>query len=116
MKLEDLAKKINVDIKASLARFSGMESLYIKFLKKFKDEKSYKELEEGVKKGDLNAIKTSAHTLKGVAGNLGLTGVYEKVVKILEAHTGEDMDTIKERFKELKFEIELIIIALDELD
>lgn len=44
MKLDEL-KEI-IDIKSSLARFGNMESFYIKFLKKFVDDRSFESMKE----------------------------------------------------------------------
>lgn len=48
MELKDLKNVIDIDIDGSLARFGNMESFYIKFLKKFIDDKSFINLKEAL--------------------------------------------------------------------
>ena len=85
MKLEDLKGKLEIDVEGSLARFAGMESMYIKFLKKLPEDENYQKLKEAVNGQDNEEIEVSAHTLKGISGNLGLTGIYDKSSRIVSA-------------------------------
>lgn len=52
-------------------RFCGNENLLEKFVVKFLKDPTYKNLEGSVNEGDRQGIEMNAHTLKGVAGNLG---------------------------------------------
>lgn len=115
MKLNDLKNKIEIDIEGSLARFGNMESFYIKFLKKFVDDKSFETLSSGIENKNLKDIKDGAHTLKGVAGNLGLKKIYDISKKLMEINDEIDENIIM-LYKDLKNEIEKTKEVLKNLD
>lgn len=85
MKLQDLPAVIDINIQESLARFSNFEPMYVKYLKRFVDEPTYGALLESIAAHDLKGIETNAHTLKGVAGNLGLTSLFNGFNDIVQA-------------------------------
>lgn len=65
-------ENLGVDATRAIERFCGNSELYLKFLNKFPDEKTFAELVKVVQEGDLKSAENAAHTLKGVAANLGL--------------------------------------------
>ena len=115
MELKDLKNVIDIDIDGSLARFGNMESFYIKFLKKFVDDKSFETLSSGIENKNLKDIKDGAHTLKGVAGNLGLNKVYQYSVELMRLAKENNLAEIKEIVEKLEEEIEKVISALKNL-
>ena len=56
-----------------------------KLLKKFAEGNYYDELKNAREENDATHIFAITHTLKGVAGNLSLTAIYEKASAICEA-------------------------------
>ncbi len=115
MKLIELENIIDIEIEKSLVRFGNMESFYIKFLKKFIDDKSLQSLTEGIERGDLKKVGESAHTLKGVAGNLGLKKIYELSMELMKVES-LTKDEINSLYEELKIEMEKTVEALSKLD
>ena len=85
MKLQDLPAVIDINITESLARFSNFEPMYVKYLKRFVDEPTYAALQESIAAHDLKGIETNAQTLKGVAGTLGLTALFNDFNDIVQA-------------------------------
>ena len=63
------------DVDTVLKRFLGNEAMYMKFIMKFLDDKSYQGLIENIGKRDYEEAFKSAHTLKGVTANLGIEPV-----------------------------------------
>lgn len=96
MKYEDAIKRIGVDVKETLARFSGNEALMKKFLLKFPQDKSCTDLKQALKAQDFPTVQKAAHTLKGVAGNLGLKELYTQAAAISDALKQGDVDYAKE--------------------
>lgn len=112
MELKDLKDVIDIDIDGSLARFGNMESFYIKFLKKFTDDKSFTNLKEALENNNIDKIGEEAHTLKGVAGNLGLNKVYQYSVELMRLAKKNNLAEIREIVEKLEEEIEKVISAL----
>jgi two-component system sensor histidine kinase/response regulator len=66
-----------LDAKDGLARVAGNRKLYLKLLRQFAaNEAGSPELIAGqIKAGDFETAERTAHTVKGIAGNLGITDV-----------------------------------------
>lgn len=79
-------KSLGVDVDSTLERFMGNEELYLKFVRKTGEDPTVGELMEALERGDYDAVYRSAHTLKGVAANLGfsyLQSAAEKAVCLM---------------------------------
>lgn len=64
----------NVD--EAMKRFMNSEQLWIKFLKKFKADASYGDLVSAMEEKDREKAFAAAHTLKGITGNLAMSGLH----------------------------------------
>lgn len=91
--LEQVAEKgINVD--DALRRFMGNETLLVKMLKKLPEtvypsrygsDGEDLEVAAFLKSGDTKTALANAHTLKGIMGNLSVTGLYQAYTDIVTA-------------------------------
>lgn len=95
--LTDRLRSSGADIDAALERVVGDEELYETCLHLFLADPGFSGLEAALKKGDRSAAFEAAHSLKGVAGNLGLTDIYDAahtLVEFLRSDTpdGADLD------------------------
>lgn len=72
------------DNSTAMGRFFGNDGMYLRFLDMFFQDESFQQLENALDAGDLKDAFAAAHTLKGVAGNMGLTPFYEAVCVIVE--------------------------------
>ena len=72
------------DNSTAMGRFFGNEGMYLRFLDMFFQDESFQQLENALDAGDLKDAFAAAHTLKGVAGNMGLTPFYDAVCVIVE--------------------------------
>ena len=72
------------DNSTAMGRFFGNEGMYLRFLDMFFQDESFQQLENALDAGDLKDAFAAAHTLKGVAGNMGLTPFYEAVCVIVD--------------------------------
>ena len=61
------------------------DAFVLKLLKKFAEGNYYDELKKARGENDIPHIFAITHTLKGVAGNLSLSPIYEKASAICEA-------------------------------
>ena len=88
-------EECGADVDVTLKRFMGNEAIYMKFIMKFLDDKNYEGIKEGVEGQDYEKAFACAHSLKGVAVNLGLNPVYEassQITEILRNKKVEEID------------------------
>ena len=86
----------NVDYENGKKRFAGNEALYEKYLLKFKDDVHYEAAKTAFGSGDFDTLLKEAHTLKGVAGTLGLVDIYQACADIVTALRGERTEQVPE--------------------
>lgn len=72
MTVKEFYDKIGADYKSVLSRLMK-DTLIVKFLNKYKDDTSFDKLEKCVKDKNYEEAFSAAHTLKGLALNLGLS-------------------------------------------
>ncbi len=91
-----------VDVDGAISRLMDNEGLYLRVLKKFKEDKTFGMLKDGIAAGDVSMTFEGAHALKGVAGNLGMLKVFDAVVPIVETARAGSMDGVEEAFGTLE--------------
>ena len=74
---------LNVDIETALRRFMGNDEMYRKFLLKFANDNNVEILGTYIDKRDWAAALSTAHSLKGVTGNLGFDTLYAAFTAIV---------------------------------
>ena len=84
-----------------LSRFAGNEMLLVRFVKKFPSDTSFSNLAEAVKNSDYDSAEMYAHTIKGVAANLGLNYLSEKSADIVAAVRAKDYEAVSPAFEEM---------------
>jgi PAS domain S-box-containing protein len=108
-----------VDIKAGLATAQGNQALYRRLLLKFRDSQSEFAAEFAAARGDADdtAATRCAHTLKGVAANVGATQVRE-AAGLLESAclAGQAEPEIDVFLEQACAALEIVIPALAALD
>lgn len=82
---------INVD--DAMQRFMNNEKLWVRFLKKFEADKSYSELVAAMEEKNVEKAFESAHTLKGIAGNLALAKFLGLITEQTDYLRGKDYET-----------------------
>lgn len=65
----------HIDADGGVERCAGNEALYRRLLVKFLHKNRYGELKEALSRGELNIAEAASHDLKGVGGNLSITGL-----------------------------------------
>ena len=96
------------DPEAALRRFAGNTSLYRRFLLKFVEDSTMRGMNEALVTEDWDGMLKAAHTLKGVAGSLGLTPLYNASSEIVSVlRTGNTQaartafDTLQDAYTKL---------------
>lgn len=76
--LFDALNEIGVEVDKTLSRFGDDSSeIYIKFLKRFPDEDKITPIKDAVSERNFDKLSQTAHKLKGVSANLGMTKLSE---------------------------------------
>lgn len=91
--MTELIKRLTAygaDMDGALERFVGDEALYADCFGLFLKDPSFAALDAALASGDYAAAFDAAHTLKGVAGNLGLTPLYDAVCSLVEPLRRQD--------------------------
>lgn len=100
------------DYNTTMARFINNKRMYMKFLDKFFEDESMNKLGSALGDNDLKGAFEAAHTLKGVAGNMGLTPLFDKVCAIVEPLRSCDEQA---GYTDLYQEIKCEFVRADEL-
>lgn len=81
--IDDLRAR-GADMNGAMDRFLGDQELYGDCFRMFLEDPSFPALEHALSQQDAAAAFDAAHSLKGVAGNLGLTALYQAVCALVE--------------------------------
>ena len=76
-----------LDMQFGVSQLSGNRQLLIKLLNKFREEneETVERLQQALQQQDLSTSKSIVHTLKGVAGNLGMRVLHQNCKRLEEA-------------------------------
>ncbi|MEG1984010.1 MAG: Hpt domain-containing protein [Oscillospiraceae bacterium] len=102
--LVDILLRYGADVSGTMNRFMNDEELYATCLESFLVDPAFEELEAAVARGDYAQAFDYAHTLKGVAGNMGLTPVYEALTAVVEKLRNHDYGDIDNSISEVSKE------------
>ena len=105
MTLPEASHCLSIDLNTVIARFSGNEALYLRFLRKMPMDPTYFSLVEAVEKKHYSLIEREAHTLKGVAANLGLDSLRYASDGLVQAVRRKEYDEIPALFEIIKFNV-----------
>lgn len=83
-KIKSMLIDAGVNVDEGVARFLGRDSMYAKFLKKFFDDGVFAATVSAYDAGDADGVFNGVHTLKGTAGNMSITPVYNLSCDITE--------------------------------
>ncbi|MDE6925070.1 MAG: Hpt domain-containing protein [Acetatifactor sp.] len=110
-------EEMGMDVNNTVSRFMGKEELYLKFLSKFQTDQSVANIQQYISEQNVEEAFKSAHTLKGVAANLGLNPIAQHASDIVELFRGKtqfsEVDT--DRLSVLNGELKTIHEALIKL-
>ena len=71
-----------IDVESCLKRVAGNQAILIRLLKSFLDNGTVEQLMTQISRGDIDGAAMTAHGIKGISGNLSLTGLYNNVVEL----------------------------------
>lgn len=104
-----------IDVEEALGRFMDNEELMLRFLLRFPQDENFALLRQALEQGDVRRAFEAAHTLKGVAGNLSVTGVFRQTGRLVELLRAGDLAAASAAMPELEAEYDRAVRALREL-
>ena len=91
VKLFEALKETGVEVDKTISRFMDNSDIYITFLKRFPDEDKITPIKDAVSERDFEKLSQTAHKLKGVSANLGMTVLSEAAHRLeLQAKNKSD--------------------------
>jgi HPt (histidine-containing phosphotransfer) domain-containing protein len=94
----NIAEYVNID--EGLKRLRGNKAIYVRMLKLFLAGEEINNFEAAINGGDLKEAANIAHAIKGVAGNLSLTKLYELSAQLMaKLRAGERNEAMIEDFR-----------------
>ena len=106
------ADDCKVDFAAGVARMMNNRGLYVRLLTKFTASNNIEAVRDSVAQSDLGRIHIEAHTLKGVAGNLGLDMLAAKAADLDSAAQKGEQGNLQELLASLEFCFEQTMAAI----
>lgn len=82
--LKQMLDDYGADYQTIMARFAGNEQIYLRIFSMLPKDKNFSKLGQALSDEDYTSAFDAAHTLKGVAGNLGLTPLHQALSDIVE--------------------------------
>lgn len=80
---EVILRQAGIDYDAALARFVGKQAIYEKYLLKFLEDTHAQDALAAYEQEDYEELFEQTHALKGVAGTLGMMGLYDAAAEIV---------------------------------
>ncbi len=117
MQFIDALPQLPMDAQSTLARFSGNTALLEKFVRRFPQDPTLSDLEAAVSAENWVQAQRSAHTLKGVAANLGFNELAERcseLVATLRVHDPAPAPRLMEEIRQAHRHILAALAILDE--
>ena len=114
MSLKECYDKMGADYEDVLSRLRS-EVLVRKFALKFLDDDSYANLKAAMESGNAPEAFRGAHTLKGVAVNLGFTALYNVSSALTEKLRSQEYDNLDGLIADVKKQYDIVIEAITAL-
>lgn len=111
-------RQAGVDTDGAINRFMGNDALFLKFMRRLPDTLKLPEMKQALEDERGEDFYSYVHDLKGVAGNLGLSDIYDAAQAALVEYRSTELRNKKKMFG-LLMEIEeycqkiFIILAED---
>ena len=91
-----------IDYDAALARFVGKREIYEKYLTKFLEDTHVQDALTALEQRDYGEVLEQTHALKGLAGTLGMTELFEVSADIVRDLRNEVSDGLEDKIYAMK--------------
>lgn len=94
---ETTLRQAGIDYDAALARFVGKKAIYEKYLMKFLEDTHAQDALRAYEQEDYDELFEQTHALKGVAGTLGMTALYDAAAEIVHDLRSGNQEELSEK-------------------
>ena len=94
------------DYENAVKRFAGNEALYEKFLKKLTEDDHLAIGEQAMKEERYEDVLEAVHALKGVAGTLGMTELFQAASEVVASIRKNEISHLQEQMAKVHTEFE----------
>lgn len=101
MSLFDELRDLGVDVDGGLKRINGNEKLYTRLLGSFTKTIKQHNVQADFDASDCTEAIEKTHAIKGTAGNLSITPIYESYTKIVDLLRGGKPEEARAILKEI---------------
>ena len=112
--MEHIPNLEGIDVETGIKRVAGNRKLYRKLLLRFREENGevIKKIKEAQSGGEKELSVRLAHTVKGVAGNIGANELYKKSRAVESALKEERYDDYKNAIEEMAQELNRVLHSI----
>ncbi|MFA6011611.1 MAG: response regulator [Desulfobacteraceae bacterium] len=106
---------IGIDVDLGLSKVAGNKELYNRLLNKFfqNNKNTIDDLSKAITRRDFEGVKQIAHTIKGVSGNLGMTGLFESSSDLEKAAKESQIDIVDSRFVRFSEDLQTVPSSIE---
>lgn len=97
--LTDRLAACGADMDGAMERFINDEVLYAECFRLFLEDSNFTALGDALSEKDYPSAFHAAHTLKGVAGNMGLSSLYDAICEIVESLRHQDYSHLDTQYQ-----------------
>ncbi|MBR2275054.1 MAG: Hpt domain-containing protein [Lachnospiraceae bacterium] len=115
MTLREMYEGLGSNYDEVLERLMNNEGLITKLLKKYAEDQNFEKLKAAMAEKNYEDAFTAAHTLKGLAANLGFTELYERVSTLTEKLRGGEYEGNEELLSEVGVKQEAVVSGIGQL-
>lgn len=91
-----------IDYDTALARFVGKSDIYEKYLVKFLDDTHVADAKQAFEQENYKEMLEQTHALKGLAGTLGMTELYQVSSDIVNVLRSDKIDGLGDKLYSMK--------------
>lgn len=105
---KNILEQAGINYADLMQRFCGNESMMERFLKSFLADENYDHIISAYDKKEYELLLSSAHTLKGVAGNLSMEALFEACDHVVSDLRQNNLEQLPQHVEKLKTAYEQI--------
>ena len=113
MNFDEFLNELHIDRELIQIRFSGMDHILERFLLRFPGDQSMDLMKQAISKNQTEEFERAAHTLKGLAANLGLDELSRLSADCVQLIRSNHIEAAKQQYPYILAEYNRIIFIIN---